>query len=1114
MSYGNGIKLTAGFDVGAKTPLDSKSVVQTIAERDAFVTDNLVYEGLEVYVKDTGHKYRYNGTSWIDLDAQSGSESGTGEGLTTEQAEQLQTAYEHSQSTHVTSDDLLNIDAVSLNGKRFSEPMTKQEYDAIIDKDPNTIYLIESDNAIEGIPSYTSSDANKVLAVNSDGNALAWVNAPSGSGSGIGLTTEQANQLTAAYNHSQSPHIQISNIPTKTSQLENDSDYLKSTDTIDADSLNGKRFSKPMTKQEYDAIVDKDDNTIYLVDDDSSIEGLPSYTIGDANKVLTVNNYGTGLAWKDQSNSGSGGSSGSSVTTETTFKSFSLKNGENKLDATVQDCIANISYTKGIAVSGDIHFTNLLANSDTFESPSGYSLIWQAYKCTKEVQSSGTVKITGNAGDGSVGIFQYNQGSYYTSSGLSPQSEDHVFYVKYKKSADGITYTLASSYYDASNVFHPVSGTGAIIKLTPADGETVYVKDAIMIDLTDIYGAGNEPDKSTCDTTYGDLWSATNYGVSGEMNNNFLIQSYDGTGSVIDSLDTSTDTSKTTLELKNNGSVKITINDVEPSNVTISNVKCLVTILSGGGSSTKRIDLSNVDRLLFLGDSYTEGMYYQKGKSWTCQLSEQLDYTCEGYGWGGYTSETLAENIQNNLSRYNSVPIKSLNPSKVMLMTFVNDMVKMNYDNTQYLNGMKNLIKEVEYLGAKPIICTEFRDPWGYGLQQNLSILCQQNGYEFFNILPYTKFLGITTATDDDSVSAYYIGSHPAQRTGGIILNQYLRYCKNLPRPISAIKIYRKRNGVEVSNINDLLFSNRRDKLLNFKEILISHSALSDETDWDSLDNLKGTVQNGVNSEYGKLIANENVGFNDYALVEVILPSFKNNIKSAKLVISDSSVLIYVKKQDGFVQISDGIVDDLVNSIEYDKLTFLLYKDGGFTLNDIYLEWEGEERPKFDSPKFEIYPSNPTELLPNNTFETNTDWYTTIGTVNVTEPTNYKPMPTGCTKLITVDNNNYINLTKTFTNSTVAASPTKVRLRIVARYNPTKGSTEINGNSYDRKQLKLEFKGTTIGTDVHRYTQYAEVDMSWNMIEFDLSDSEALDVNILSSDDTAIEICYISLIKY
>lgn len=108
--------------------------------------------------------------------------SGGGTGLTSEQAQHLQTAYEHSQSTHVTSDDLLNIDAVSLNGKKFSEPMTKQEYDAIADKDPNTIYLVDEDTAIEGIPSYSITEANKVLAVNSDGTALAWIDAPSGSG--------------------------------------------------------------------------------------------------------------------------------------------------------------------------------------------------------------------------------------------------------------------------------------------------------------------------------------------------------------------------------------------------------------------------------------------------------------------------------------------------------------------------------------------------------------------------------------------------------------------------------------------------------------------------------------------------------------------------------------------------------------------------------------------------------------------------------------------------------------------------------------------------------------------------------------------------------------------
>ena len=117
------------------------------------------------------------------------------------------------------TESLSNVDAVSLNGKKFSEPMTKEDYEAI-DPDPNTIYLINDDSSIISLPEYSSIEANKVLAVNNDGTALVWVNAPSGSGSG--LTTEQANQLTTAYNHSQTVHVQTSDIPTKLSQLEND----------------------------------------------------------------------------------------------------------------------------------------------------------------------------------------------------------------------------------------------------------------------------------------------------------------------------------------------------------------------------------------------------------------------------------------------------------------------------------------------------------------------------------------------------------------------------------------------------------------------------------------------------------------------------------------------------------------------------------------------------------------------------------------------------------------------------------------------------------------------------------------------------------------------------
>ena len=125
------------------------------------------------------------------------------------------------------TESLSNVDAVSLNGKSFSEPMTKAEYDALLDKDPNTIYLVDDDTTITGVPDYSISDANKVLAVNSNGTALAWIDAPSGSGNG--LTAEQTQQLQTAYEHSQSVHIQSSDIPTKVSQLYNDSKYATQT---------------------------------------------------------------------------------------------------------------------------------------------------------------------------------------------------------------------------------------------------------------------------------------------------------------------------------------------------------------------------------------------------------------------------------------------------------------------------------------------------------------------------------------------------------------------------------------------------------------------------------------------------------------------------------------------------------------------------------------------------------------------------------------------------------------------------------------------------------------------------------------------------------------------
>ena len=65
--YGKGIVVASGFDLSAKSPLDSRSIVNTIAERDAHVSGNRAYPGMAVYVLEDQKEYRYTGTEWVEI---------------------------------------------------------------------------------------------------------------------------------------------------------------------------------------------------------------------------------------------------------------------------------------------------------------------------------------------------------------------------------------------------------------------------------------------------------------------------------------------------------------------------------------------------------------------------------------------------------------------------------------------------------------------------------------------------------------------------------------------------------------------------------------------------------------------------------------------------------------------------------------------------------------------------------------------------------------------------------------------------------------------------------------------------------------------------------------
>ena len=65
--FGKGIGVAAGFDLGAQKPLDARIAVNTIAERDAHITENRAYEGMLVYVDETKKNYQLVNGAWVEL---------------------------------------------------------------------------------------------------------------------------------------------------------------------------------------------------------------------------------------------------------------------------------------------------------------------------------------------------------------------------------------------------------------------------------------------------------------------------------------------------------------------------------------------------------------------------------------------------------------------------------------------------------------------------------------------------------------------------------------------------------------------------------------------------------------------------------------------------------------------------------------------------------------------------------------------------------------------------------------------------------------------------------------------------------------------------------------
>ena len=65
--YDTGIVMTNGFSIAGKKPADLKFLADTILDRDKYVTNNLSYEGMLVYVTETKKTYQLINGTWKEF---------------------------------------------------------------------------------------------------------------------------------------------------------------------------------------------------------------------------------------------------------------------------------------------------------------------------------------------------------------------------------------------------------------------------------------------------------------------------------------------------------------------------------------------------------------------------------------------------------------------------------------------------------------------------------------------------------------------------------------------------------------------------------------------------------------------------------------------------------------------------------------------------------------------------------------------------------------------------------------------------------------------------------------------------------------------------------------
>lgn len=153
--FGNGITVASGFDLGAKSALDSRLTAKTLADRDAHVTGNRAYEGMIVYVEETKKTYQLIDNAWVEFGFnQDKLEQSIVDNLTTDSATSALSARQgkvlnEKIEAHVNDDD---VHITTEEREKIADTYTKGEVDGFVQRiDSAHSSLVEKVEALEDL---------------------------------------------------------------------------------------------------------------------------------------------------------------------------------------------------------------------------------------------------------------------------------------------------------------------------------------------------------------------------------------------------------------------------------------------------------------------------------------------------------------------------------------------------------------------------------------------------------------------------------------------------------------------------------------------------------------------------------------------------------------------------------------------------------------------------------------------------------------------------------------------------------------------------------------------------------------------------------------------------